>query len=86
MTADPFTYEEYDESREKLIELILNSLTQSDKEFLLQFKDVNPVWNAYNFADFPSVRWKLLNLENLKKNNPKKHNQLFQDLKAFFKN
>lgn len=86
MTLDPFTYEEYDQTRKKLIGAILNSLTQSDKEFLIQFKNTSPVWNTYNYADFPSVLWKLMNLEKLKKSNPKKHSQFFQALKAFLEN
>lgn len=83
MTLDQFTYEEYDHTRKKLIESILKSLTRSDKEFLIQFKAISPVWSTYNYADFPSVRWKLMNLENLKKSNPKKYSQFFQALKEF---
>ena len=39
------------------------------------------LWKKYNYADFPSVRWKLHNLERLKAKNPKKHPQLYSLLK-----
>lgn len=86
MTLESFTYDEYDHVRKKLIGLIVSSLTQNDKNFLLKFKNAIPDWNSYNFADFPSVRWKLQNLEILKKNNPRKHSQIFQALKVFLEN
>lgn len=86
MTSEPFAYEEYEQVRATLIELVQKSLTAEDKEFLLQFKNLKPVWNRYSYADFPSVRWKLHNLEKLKEKNPKKHDQLYAKLKDLLKN
>lgn len=85
MTLDPFTYEDYERVRQNLITLVRTSLTAEDKEFLLQFKNLSPVWDTYNFADFPSVRWKLQNLENLKVKNPVKHAHSFQMLKELLR-
>lgn len=56
-------------------------MSAEDKEFLLQFKNLSPIWDKYNYADFPSVRWKLHNLEKLKEKNPEKHAQLYATLK-----
>ena len=86
MTSEPFAYEEYEQVRATLIELVQKSLIAEDKEFLLQFKNLKPVWNRYSYADFPSVRWKLHNLEKLKEKNPKKHAQLYEKLKDLLKN
>lgn len=72
---------EYEQVRQSLIELIRNSLTAEDKEFLLQFKNLSPVWDRYNYETFPSVRWKLYNLERLREKNPEKHAQLYATLK-----
>lgn len=81
MTLETFTYEEYKKVRENLIELIWKGLTAEDKEFLLQFNNLTPVWEKYNYADFPSVRWKLHNLERLKERNPEKYSEMNSLLK-----
>lgn len=70
-----FTYNDYEETRSKLIENVKNIMTEEDKRFLVSFEQGIPRWkeSAYGeFADYPSVKWKLLNLNKLKKTNPKK--------------
>ena len=81
MTLEPFTYEEYEKVRESLIELIWKGLTAEDKDFLLKFHNLTPDWEKYHYADFPSIRWKLLNLGRLKQNNPEKYSQMNSLLK-----
>ena len=52
-------------------------MTTEDKEFLLSFERGEPDWSkccAGNLSLFPSVRWKLQNILNLKKSNPQKFN------------
>jgi predicted nucleotidyltransferase component of viral defense system len=70
-----FTYDDYEETRSKLIENVRSIMTAEDKHFLVSFEQGNPAWeeSAYgDFAEYPSVKWKLLNLNKLKKTNPKK--------------
>lgn len=81
MSNEPFTYEDYEATREKLISTILKSLTEQDKEFLLSFKSLTPNWDIYDFERFPSVQWKLLNLQKLKDKNPEKHQEQYEALK-----
>jgi len=81
MAAEEFSYEEYEQTRAALIDVIRKSLTKEDKEFLLSFKNLNPVWDKYPYDQYPSVRWKLQNLQNLKEKNPNKHAQLYAILK-----
>ncbi|MBC7485521.1 MAG: nucleotidyl transferase AbiEii/AbiGii toxin family protein [Cytophagaceae bacterium] len=81
MTTEEFSYEEYEKTRAVLIDVIRNNLTKKDKEFLLNFKNLTPVWDKYPYGDYPSVRWKLQNLHNLKEKNPNKHAQLYAVLK-----
>ena len=81
MSDESFTYEDFEATRESLIETVQNSLNEKDKEFLLSFKSIEPDWGIYDFEKFPSVQWKLQNLQNLKKANPKKHALLFNQLK-----
>ncbi|WP_292258024.1 hypothetical protein [Marinospirillum sp.] len=45
-------------------------LDDQDKEFLLGLNRLEPDWSIYNYQDFPSVKWKLLNLERFKTARP----------------
>ena len=64
-----------------MIKTVQASLTEEDKLFILAFKDVAPNWSIYNFEAYPSIKWKLINLEKIKASNPKKHNELYDSLK-----
>lgn len=84
MTEQPFNYDDYIQTRERLIEIISDTLTEKDKTFLLSFKDGNPDWSLAPDAairDLPAVQWKLMNIRKLKKFNPNKHKELFIKLK-----
>jgi len=80
MSADPFSYEEFDATREKLMHTIHVSLTDQDKEFLLSVKNLTPNWEIYDFERFPAVQWKLRNIEKLKVQNPEKHQEQYETL------
>lgn len=81
MSEIEFTYEDFEETREKLVKMIHANLTDQDKEFLLSVKNATPDWNIYNFERFPAVQWKLQNLQRLKTTNPDKHKELYKALK-----
>jgi len=73
MTEIPFSYNDYEATREKLIVFVNSNLTEKDKEFLLNFENGNPDWQSSEYADFqnfPAIKWKLLNLNKLKQKNP----------------
>lgn len=75
MTDIPFTYEEFEETRAKLINDVKSLMTEADKKFLISFESGKPEWDGYEFEyfkDYPSVQWKLLNLQKLAKQNPLK--------------
>ena len=62
-------------SRAKLINDVKLLMTEADKKFLISFESGQPEWDGYEFAhfkDFPSVKWKLLNLQRLAEQNPEK--------------
>ena len=84
MTDEAFTYEDYQVTRSRLIETIQSSLTETDKAFLLSIKSLNPDWSIYDFSQFPGVQWKLQNLQLLKENDPKKHEELCGKLNGLF--
>lgn len=87
MTDIPFAYENYENARKQLIVFINSMLGEEDRAFLIGFEEGKPHWEnyAYNgFQDFPSVQWKLLNINKLKTQNPEKHRQEVERLKAHF--
>lgn len=87
MTDIPFTYEDYEKTREQLIVSVHSILTDEDKSFLIDFEQGEPQWenSIYShFKDFPSVQWKLLNINKLKIHNPTKFNIELNKLKSFF--
>lgn len=86
MSVDNFSYENYRQTREALLNAIHKSLTASDKKFLLGFKNLKPDWTIYDFERFPSIEWKIENLKKLKANNPEKHAKLFEALKQTLDN
>jgi predicted nucleotidyltransferase component of viral defense system len=73
MSATNFSYDDFEATRKILIKKIIESLNDKDKTFLLNFNNLEVHWSEYNFQDFPSVKWKLINLEKLKKGNPDKY-------------
>jgi predicted nucleotidyltransferase component of viral defense system len=81
MSDVDFTYDDFERTREQLVETVNKSLTAKDKEFLLSVKNCEPDWSIYNFEHFPAVQWKLQNLRKLKESNPDKHKQLYEALK-----
>ncbi|MGM0582697.1 MAG: hypothetical protein ACQETL_18615 [Bacteroidota bacterium] len=69
MTNEPFNYKDFEKTRKNLLDRIHQSLSAQDKEFLVSFQNIQPNWAIYDFEKFPSIQWKLQNLERLKENN-----------------
>ena len=87
MTDIPFTYEEFEETRTKLISEVMSLMTEADKKFLISFESGQPEWDGYEFEyfkDYPSVQWKLLNLKKLAKQNPLKLQMEVDKLRNLF--
>lgn len=70
MSAMEFSYEDYETTRNSLIQAVNAALNDDDKAFLLGFNRLDPDWSIYDYQSFPSVRWKLLNLERFKADSP----------------
>ena len=84
MANIPFSYEDYENTRLRLIENINSALTADDKQFLVSFKEGNPDWDKFSVKkaqDLPAVHWKLKNIIKLKQDNPKKHEIMVKTLK-----
>jgi hypothetical protein len=83
MSEIPFTYENFEKTREGLINTVISSLSERDRSFLLSFKRGDPDWELFplpGLNEMPAVQWKLLNLQNLIKSNPGKHKELLSKL------
>ena len=78
-----FTYEAYEETRERLLAEIHASLTASERAFLVSFKEGKPDWKLLplpKLPNMPAVQWKLLNIHRLIVRNPEKHKEILKAL------
>lgn len=66
-----------------LIHEINQFFSIDDKSFLLSFESGNPDWTLgyETFKDYPSVQWKLFNIEKLRKSNPRKFDMEIERLR-----
>jgi len=88
MTSIPFSYKDYTETREKLIDFINSNLTQQDKSFLLAFEEGQHLLKFIDYQEylqFPSVQWKLQNINMLKEQNPNKLKENIKKLEKILK-
>lgn len=70
MTVEHVEYEELLAAREQLVTLILSSLTQEERQFLVSVNTGTPEWNLLgldNIEKLPGVQWKLLNIRKMRK-------------------
>lgn len=87
MSAIPFTYEDFETTREKLIQEINSGLSEKDRSFLLSFKKGTPDWDLFpipRLSELSAVKWKLQNIQRLMDSNPEKHLELIEKLESFF--
>ena len=80
MTNEEFTYQEFEKIREELVLLIQKSLTDNDKEFLLSFVSGSPNWREFDYSKYPAIKWKQLNVNKLKQENPFKFSENIRKL------
>lgn len=76
MTQQPFSYQDFEMARERLIRELHAGFSETDRRFLLAFKAGAPDWSLFphkRLKDLPAVQWKLLNIQTLKSRNPAKH-------------
>ena len=82
MSAIEFSYDDFETTRLQLIETVKTSLNESDRAFLLSLNGLEPDWSIYDFQEFPSVKWKLLNLEKFRQDKPEIYQQQIDALKG----
>jgi hypothetical protein len=75
MTVEPVSLESLLQTRERLIVTVQKELDDTERNFLLSLIQGEPDWSPLgipHLAELPAVRWKLRNLEKLKKTNRNK--------------
>ena len=63
--------EELEDSRVQVIKLVNQTLTDSERRFLLSFQNKNPDWALLDMSDvaeLPAVKWKMINLKKMNEN------------------
>ncbi len=82
MAETDVTLEELVAVRERLVELIHQGLTESEKGFLLTFKSREPDWALLGLegvSELPAIKWKQINLAKMPEN---KHKLALEKLKG----
>ena len=85
MSSIEFSYDDYENTRAVLIDTIQRRLTDDEKKFLISFEMGEPDWKLFPhpvLKDLSAIKWKLLNIEKLKKDNPRKHELIIKNLKV----
>ena len=86
MSDIPFTYADYEQTRESIIKKVNDCLANTDKEFLVSVVEGSPQWEkccADDLSRYPAIQWKLLNICKLKKQTPAKHKEGIDKLKGY---
>ena len=68
MTIDPVSLADLEFARARLIELLNEGMTQSEREFLLSMKRLEPKWDLLQIPGLrrlPGPQWKLYNLRKM---------------------
>jgi hypothetical protein len=85
MAFTPFSYADFERTREHLVQEINKGWSDNDRAFLLGFKKGKPDWSLFpleSLSQMPAVQWKLLNIQKLIKQNPDKHAEQFKALEG----
>ncbi len=84
MTFDKVPLDDLVETQNYINQNIRNILTAEEKQFLVSFKSLAPDWNLLgleNIQELPAVKWKLINLQKMKR---RKYKQAVEKLKGLF--
>lgn len=76
MALQPFTYEDFETTRKRLIVEIHKGLAGDHRRFLISFKAGEPDWTLFPVPALnamPAIQWKLANVRRLRDHNAVKH-------------
>ena len=87
MTTKPVLLAELQEARSDLRSALRDNLQERHKEFFLGLVRLEPDWSLMPFphlCELPALKWKILNLEKLRRTNPKKFELQSSELARHF--
>jgi hypothetical protein len=87
MTKTATTLSQLVDTRIRLRAEMSELLTGAHKRFLLSLAAAEPDWSLMPFPhlqELPAIRWKLLNLEKLKKSSPARFSEQSEELQRGF--
>ena len=76
-------YEDFEATRENLVRRVNSQLSNRDKKFLISFTVGDPDWSicpVQGLENMSAIKWKLQNLQKLKKQDPAKHSEIVKRL------
>lgn len=76
MAYKPFSYDDYEITRQHLVKELHQTLNDHDRQFLMAFKAGSPDWTLFPWREIetlPAIQWKLKNLKKLIDSKPEKH-------------
>lgn len=79
----PVKLEDLLHTREELVRLIKENLTERERQFILSVKKSEPLWDLFELDHIrllPAVQWKLQNISQM---NSKKHEQAVEKLEKY---
>ena len=88
MSEMPFSYDDFEATRAKLVRDVNSVMTEEDRRFLIAFEELSLDWESSpypSFRDYPSVKWKIQNLQRLKSSNPQKLKAEADKLRSIFR-
>lgn len=80
MTIFPYSYAEFEATRDRLVEVLNAGLLSHERELLLSLMRGTPRWELFpilGIEELPAIQWKLLNVRKLM-TNAKKHAEQMQ--------
>lgn len=83
MVSEDVTCEELENTRIELVNVINKALTERDRQFIISFKEGNPMWELLGvdgIQNMPAIKWKLYNISKM---NPLKHKEMVNKLRQF---
>lgn len=87
MTNQAFTYSDFEDTRQRLRELVISGFRSNYVEFLCEFSSCNPRWELFSapqIAKMPAIQWKLMNLKKLQQIDPTKFRLQRTELERIF--
>ncbi len=81
MTTEPFSYADFEKTRDRLLTSLKEQLSGDDRKFIVAFKNGTPNWDHLDFRKFPAIQWKLQNILQLKNSSTIKHEKMVSRLR-----